>query len=687
MAGQSHFLTALQRQLRALDDDALSALASVGLLRRARKDLAGLSPTFVADDGHVRVDLGPHQVVLDRRGPAGARCTCRAKTTCQHVLAACLFLAGTDAPAASGAAARAAPEAQEPQTLDEELKGIDLATLVDFAGKSVVREALELARAGETPVISMGAAITIRMKHPLAHLRYAGGGLGAFVTDYRGRHRKRVIVTAVLMYQLAHGVEVAPLDGQPREVPEGGTPEELAELRRALLPRVCQALTECVEIGLPHVAESFVERFASLSTVAAGAKFHRLALALNRIAELIDMQLERNAGADSSVLLDEFARTFALATALRSSAAVPREDLIGEARTSYKQVPELDLLCLGAYPWRTDSGYLGLTVLFWSAAQGRWFSLSESRPDGTIGFNPTSRYRSAGPWPGCDSPTAISGRHVRLGSALLNRLGRLSASARTRADVGAPTTPSDLDALAIHRWQEVERLRHDVAGVGLAEANPHERLVLLCPKQFGKQTFDATNQEFLWPILDEVGATLLLRLPYTEMSSHAIDRMEAMGERDIWALLCEIEISHWGHTLRPLVVLTNHPDRFVDCVYFDDAPSTSSGSMTSRLRNALSSLASRPGARAERVRQVSATDARLNALDLALVRLAERGTSAVGPGLTDVETELERLRQAGLSLVRQEPPGYGRRAPPTQAASLLKTRYAARIARELLDRV
>ncbi len=86
---RTRLLSALRRQLARLGDDDFAALAGAGLLRRARKDLASLSPTLAATDEAVTVNLGSHQVVLDARGPAHARCSCPART--QHILAACLF--------------------------------------------------------------------------------------------------------------------------------------------------------------------------------------------------------------------------------------------------------------------------------------------------------------------------------------------------------------------------------------------------------------------------------------------------------------------------------------------------------------------------------------------------------------------------------------------------------------------
>ena len=65
-------LAKLRRQLAALDEAALEALASRGLLRRARKDLAGGAAVALAGEGpgQVQLRVGACTVVLPETGPA-----------------------------------------------------------------------------------------------------------------------------------------------------------------------------------------------------------------------------------------------------------------------------------------------------------------------------------------------------------------------------------------------------------------------------------------------------------------------------------------------------------------------------------------------------------------------------------------------------------------------------------------
>jgi hypothetical protein len=685
MARQSDLLIELQRQLRLLDDAALSVLASPGLLRRARKDLETLSPSWTGEGDAIQVDLGTHRVVFDRRGPAQARCSCPARTACQHLLAAILYLAKVAPEPSDGAFSTAEkPGAATSAILHDQLMAFAPGALIKFAGKPALREALRIATKGDPAQITSDSAIAIRLAHPAVEFRYAGGGLEGFITDYRGRHRGRLVVAAVIAYQVAHGRAVPTIPGDEARSADADTATaHVASLRQTLIPKAVRLVCETIETGLAHLSESFVERFAALSTVAEGARLHRLSLALARLADGIDLQLERNAMADQAALFDDLARTYALASALCAPEAFSRIDLVGEVRSAYQEAPSLRLFCAGAFPWRTASGYVGVTVLFWSVDERRWLSVGESRPVGTIGFDPAASYREPGPWTGCNSPAAIAGKHLTLSRIGVNRPGRLSGSSTASAVVSGETAP-DFGAFAYRRWNTIpaqSRSRDD--GIGLAERDPHRDYVVLLPTRYGTRSFEPVSQDFIWPLRDEAGDTLLLRLRFSDLSAHAIARLEGASPSEIAGIVGQFEPSRLGRTVRPLALLTHNSESRVDNVFFDSAAKKSGfAQLTSRLHDVAAAAASRALAEQAAPRGLNTTEKLLDAFDAELLRMAERGTIAVGQSLAALAQQLAKLAEAGLTL---EVAADSNSANPEQTASrLLGLRHCSRTARQLL---
>jgi hypothetical protein len=86
-------MTAVSRaDLLALTDDALAALANRGLLKRATRELDGVPPVSIADDGTITATFadGVTATLPPGHGLDTARCTCGAAGVCRHRLGAVL---------------------------------------------------------------------------------------------------------------------------------------------------------------------------------------------------------------------------------------------------------------------------------------------------------------------------------------------------------------------------------------------------------------------------------------------------------------------------------------------------------------------------------------------------------------------------------------------------------------------
>jgi hypothetical protein len=83
----------LESVIATHNDAALEALASRGLVRRAHRDVAaGRAELGEVGDSTARIIAGGHDVDIDERGPAHARCSCPAEGVCRHILIAVLAL-------------------------------------------------------------------------------------------------------------------------------------------------------------------------------------------------------------------------------------------------------------------------------------------------------------------------------------------------------------------------------------------------------------------------------------------------------------------------------------------------------------------------------------------------------------------------------------------------------------------
>jgi hypothetical protein len=464
----------------------------------------------------------------------------------------------------------------------------------------------------------------------------------------------RYRVAAVLAWQRAHGL-VLPPPPPPRT--RSGVESESAsprtESRARFRAHVAVLLRDLVAVGVSHLSPAITERLTTAATWAQGVEYHRLALLLRRLADQVDLLLARSALADDLLLLDEIAVAHALVAALNAAAATPGPEptaLVGRSRTAYDQVRSLDLIGLGGRPWRTGSGYQGLTCVFWSPSRQRFFTWTDARPESLAGFEPRARWMQPAPWVGLSTPAAAAGRGLTLTNAEVSAEGRVSGTESTAASA----TPLGSDELAgllpvTASWQELAPTRVH----GLSDpADPASQWTVLRPARVLPPRWDSADQTLRCPLLDADGAALVLAVPWSRLHAHAIGRLEALGENlpDGTLMVARVTRRRDGLVGEPLsLVPPGRPGDPVDSLHFDDGPDRPPSPLVERLLAA--NVQDRPEPRGDEPLP-AAVPLALADLRALLEAEAQRGCSGVAPGVVHdrIARAHRALRHAGLPL-------------------------------------
>ncbi len=546
MSGVDNLFALLDR----FDEDAFVALANRGLLRRAQKDLERVTVETVERSADtLTVSVGEYQVRFDAGGPAKAVCSCPANGVCQHLLSAALSLKAQGSGQPTTPSASAPAEADPMQALRDALLAIPASALVRHAGKAGYRWAWQflqdLGDGPAAPTISGEQHWVITFARPRVSWRYLGGDVDALIADTELPQINRHRVAAVLAFQRAHGQALVPpeptgrsrdgsADGEGAPDTRGGDGPSTASARDHFRIRVRRLLVESIELGLAHLSRGIHERFATMAVAAQGVEYPRLALLLRRITDHVELLIERQGGADEHRLLDEITLAFAIVSALDEAArrGEAPAHLVGRSRTDYAGAGTIELLGLGARAWRSASGYVGLTMLFWSPADRSFLSCAQARPQAMHGFDPIARYHAAGPWSGLGAPAQVTGRRITLTGALANDLGRLSAAESTAvivlADEPQAWQPDRLQPWT--KWSALAEAQADVNRSLLAAPRPMHDWVFVRPARFGPARFDPATQSLAWPWFDTDDTILIAHLRYDRFTAHAIERIEALAE-------------------------------------------------------------------------------------------------------------------------------------------------------------
>jgi hypothetical protein len=530
----------LKRVLAAFDEAGLVALASVGLVRRARKDLEAGGVGHEEGDAAVVVRGPGWAVTMPPDGPTRAADTTQASGITRHILAATIYLREhwAAAPAAGPAGASPAPAAAAPggPSVGEQLADAVMALAPDdlrkWAGKAALRDALAVVAQGPEVEEETHAGLVIRLvRHGVEARLFAGAGgkpaelLDGVRTTAPKAHHARWVAAAVLALQQKRGkrVEVADPDGPAGPAGAPVTRAQVLESARGLFAGM-------VGTGLAHLSDRTAQRLFTLSVSATAVVLPRLSRLVRAIADDVQLALGRNAAADPARLFGRVAAADALARALEAAGENPPASLVGRPRTEYDLAGDLTLAGVGAYPWQTASGFEGVTALFRDLANGRFLTWTASRPVGTPGrFTADGAYRAETVW-NCGPAEHLCRSLVRLRSARVNPAGRLSAGKESTAESLEPTDPAKVDfgRQGFDDWAALAAYAADTAPVGLAEVRPTERVVVLKPAAWGERVFDELRQCFRWPLADAAGRAVALTLPWNGVNEAAVEFLEAV---------------------------------------------------------------------------------------------------------------------------------------------------------------
>lgn len=581
---------------RHYDDEALAALASSGLLRRAAKDLEAGKVGWHPDDGAARgvVAADGQQVALAPRGPGAARCDCPAPGICKHILAATLWLranAGAAAPATDAAVPAADAAASTPASASEpapepasgpaaapaspdvlaEVLALDPPALWRAAGAAATRKAAAMfATLDGAEATVQGAVLVIALPGLDSMCRYvAGAGFDGMVSEAEARARKALHLLALAAAWRLHGrafpwPQAAPAAAAAAAAAATAPGPDADERRflhaaRALVHELCHG-------GWSHVGETAAPRLRALATSARVESFPRLAGLLRALAGTADLLARRDFGADERDALRLAAQVHALADALASSAVAADPGLLaalrGVERRSFEAGATLELLPLGAWWWETRSGARGLTTAFWDPAAGCVRQAVQARRDGgDPGFSRGGAWSQSSLWQGAGAPAALAGSALVLEQPRLADDGRLGLGGVTRARTEAAWRSDDarwLDA----GFDDWSALRAAVAGSAGLLGEPLD-LVLLRPAACAAPRLDEARQELRWQVHDRHGAALALRMPWAAWKRTRLDNLEAWhgaGEA-ILGIVARLERGGGDGLLEPVTLLVARAGR------------------------------------------------------------------------------------------------------------------------------
>lgn len=493
------------KQLGAIPDlDALRALTSEGLVRRAIADLETDRPVFEKGSTDVlTLRIAKSTVQIPLADPLRASCDCPSPGICRHVLSCLIDLR----------ARKYSGDRSEPQTVEEsardEITKLSAAGIARFFGEATVKHAHELLKKQEVRVEIEPQPI-VHFAGGIQFYYFAGLGLAGCRIVGKSKDEKKLKAAGVLALRSHFGI-----------IGEDTSSEPKGSRTPGCLPQISEALVEMLKIGLSRVPRVFAHRLSMLSITAQIENLHSLSLLLRALAHELTLSADRHAAADESKLFSLCARTYAMVQSLQR-AIEKGQEISPRFKTDYETVSSLRLTGLGAYPWHTQSGFVGITALF-KGDDDQTYTWSDARPQGVdSGFDPIQVYKHHSPWRGAKAIRELVNCTFVLENAGVNPVGRISSQESASVSEIFDTKSNLIGHI------DFRDMINAIHQPGILDPEM-DATVLLKPHKWGRREFDEITQTLKWEIQDTRGERLWLTIAYSELTERAIANLELLS--------------------------------------------------------------------------------------------------------------------------------------------------------------
>lgn len=532
MDWKNHILTAEGCQEAAREflpmakEEFLVTLANKGLYKRALKDLDSLEQAAaqLGPDGKLQVQLGDVTVTLNN--PLGeSECTCPSKTICKHVLMAVL----TAAELAQGGEEHA--ENGEENAENEEaylaLRLADVTELRKKAGKRVWDDAMRLLREGGRAVFEEGDMLSALLGLENMTVFFPKqDSIQSAVCKCGAKGLCRHKVAAILSYLEENGLLL--------EQNERKTASFFSENELALLENAMQFILIVFEKGILNCGDTEHETASQFSLRFDGAGMGNFARLFRALSSDIKSMQTKHVSFKAEETFARLSRLYHLTSLLLKNQQNSEiaSSFIESSRSEYFPVLSGSFIGLGAYPWKTQSGYAGVTALVYyeqkkcvctfSASTADFYEKTEQLSD----FNHLSgTYSLHNHWMDGISIKEAASSSFTLKNFQINAQNRISDSKKTSYIQGGAVNAQQLESLALPLAKDyIPENSFDYFGRRRAES-----LYLVPCARIQDISFDKAKQTLYFVMQCQTGEEIGGMLPYSDVNSTAVRFLEAMG--------------------------------------------------------------------------------------------------------------------------------------------------------------
>jgi len=534
-------MSSLKDQLHAIDETYLVGIANKGLISRAQKEFENeelvKAISLSLSDSTLEALFGDGTTVTINSTLNNFECTCPARTICKHVVMA-IMKAMQSHTAAEDRAESTTPSSPSFDYLLTHTQE----SLIKAHGKKAYDEALSRVLSGQAATIHQGPMLSIAMLEGAITVSFLpGNGLDEAICTCKTAkclHRLEALFHYIqfkmgeLNFTLTSSDNTVDMD---------------------IIPHALSFVEDIYRIGVFRLPTEYSGLCSQYATLCHGAGF----AALERLFEACGRELALYNAKNAGFNINTLARRLGAIYQICSNLLMGQDTAALGFKQKYMGLPKIHILGLGASPWYAQSGFCGVTAVFYCPEIKDCLTYALTRPvdseDQGLKFI-KQFWNDKSTWGLNISLAELARGEFALTGAKISDGGRLSSSEGTKGTIVSPHTDlnsPELAELVVDDFSQIKRLF----------GNEDSVYAVLKPAKVDAGRFDQITQEYKLPIYDKYDNCLHLTVGYSKVNESVLHHCETMAQKQLQpdAITVRLSISreHFRLLVQPIAFWVN----------------------------------------------------------------------------------------------------------------------------------
>lgn len=546
MDSKDNFLVQLKAYILSINEEYLIGVTNKGIFNRASKELNSQAIVKITvEEESVKCELQDDNVCSINEDIQSFKCSCPSRSICKHAVMSYLYVKqhmeeifGDISSSESEGVMNNEEEIiyDYSELLNINLKSIkkalgdrefgNLVKRLEFGLKGDIKEGdlLQVEFVGEETIKFISARGEEKKDIDIKDSTMVNNSICSCKSKDLCRHKAEAIIHYGLYKETLTKEEVVSLINKDRVISK--------EILESCIKEVRKTIEEIYFTGLARIPESYIDKLEQLAIICHNSDMPDMEKKIRGLQGKLKLYINKNASFSVEGFRNLLQRVYTLTIAMENCKDEKTlGELMGEHKSSYYEIPPIELTGVGAAKWATDSGYEGTTFYFTVEGFNRWFTYTMSR---NSSYDKKSNYnKEECPW-GIDVDIeSFSKAKIKLLNGKVNSDFRLSSSESSRGEIVGATDPNNLylKDRTFSLWRDLFSAVSQSSGLHFKEREENHDLFLIKPARFGESSFNKVHQLFKMPLYDELVEYITLEVKYSKINKKVIEKLESMERR------------------------------------------------------------------------------------------------------------------------------------------------------------